>query len=82
MNSLKRYLGVLWMIMAPSLVIFMLWQAVEKIGHATAAAKSNTMLQWIIILTIFIPVCVGFFIFGYYCLKGEYDHLPENSKEV
>lgn len=82
MNSLKRILGIVWMLMAPSLVGFMFWQAFDKVQHAAAAAKANTTLQWAIILIIFIPVCVGFFIFGYYCLKGEYDHLPESSSEI
>jgi hypothetical protein len=49
---------------------------------ATELAKSNTTLQWGIILTIFTPICVGFFIFGYYGLKGEYDQLPTSSKDL
>jgi uncharacterized protein (DUF486 family) len=82
MNGLKRILGIVWMLMAPSLVGFMLWSAADKIGAASAASKSNTTLQWVIILAIFIPVCVGLLIFGYYSYKGEYDHLPENSSEI
>jgi hypothetical protein len=39
-------------------------------------------LQWVIILLIFIPICVGFFIFGSYASKGEYDHLPAASSEI
>jgi heme/copper-type cytochrome/quinol oxidase subunit 2 len=60
----------------------MVWQAADKIGKAAAAVKSNTILQWVIILLIFIPVCAGFFIFGYYAYKGAYDHLPESSAEL
>jgi hypothetical protein len=39
-------------------------------------------LQWVIILLIFTPICVGFFIFGTYASKGEYDHLPASSAEI
>jgi hypothetical protein len=36
----------------------------------------------VIILFIFIPICIGLLIFGYYCYKGYYDHLPESSAEI
>ena len=32
---------------------------------------------WIIIIAIFTPIALGFMIFGYYSIKGEYDHLEE-----
>jgi heme/copper-type cytochrome/quinol oxidase subunit 2 len=82
MNTVKKYLGIIWMLLAPLLVGFMVWQAADKIGSAAAAAKSNIALQWIIILFIFIPICIGLFVFGYYCLKGDYNHLPESSAEI
>ena len=74
MKSVKKYLGIVWMILSILLVGFMLYQAVDKVGMAPAGAlKTNTMLQWIIILLVFIPICVGLFIFGKYALGGEYD---------
>ena len=45
MNALKKYLGVIWMLLAPSIIIFLFWQAAEKIGHATEATKANVTLQ-------------------------------------
>jgi len=82
MNALKRFLGIIWMLLAPALVGFMFWQAAEKISKASAATKSNVTLQWVIILFIFIPICIGLLIFGYYSVKGYYDHLPESSAEI
>jgi hypothetical protein len=82
MNTLKKYLGILWMIMAPVLIIFMGWQALEKISAASGDAKANVALQWIIILMVFIPICAGFYIFGKYSFHGDYAHLPESSKEL
>jgi len=70
------------MLLAPALVGFMFWQAAEKISKASAATKSNVTLQWVIILFIFIPICIGLLIFGYYSVKGYYDHLPESSAEI
>jgi heme/copper-type cytochrome/quinol oxidase subunit 2 len=83
MNTIKRILGVVWIVLAPVLVIFMFNQASEKVAAATEGiARTNTLLQWAIILIIFIPICVGLVIFGLYAVKGEYDHLPESSDEL
>jgi heme/copper-type cytochrome/quinol oxidase subunit 2 len=82
MNAIKKYLGIIWMLLAPAVVIFMAWQAVDKVGKAAEAAKSNVTLQWVIILFIFIPICAGLFIFGWYSFKGYYNQLPQSSAEI
>ena len=82
MNRVKKFLGLVWLLMAPALVVFMFWQAVEKIGAAPIAARANTALQWGIILLVFTPICIGFFVFGRFALRGEYDHLPQSSAEL
>lgn len=82
MNALKKYLGIIWMALAPAMVGFLIWQASEKIGAATVATKANVTLQWSIILIIFFPICIGLLIFGYYAFKDAYDHLPESSAEI
>jgi len=79
MNGFKKALGILWIILGPASVIFLFMQALEKIGLAAEGVdKTNTALQWGIILFIFIPISAGLVIFGYYALKGEYDQLPED----
>jgi len=76
MNNIKKILGLAWMILAPLAVILMFEQAGEKISLATeGVARTNTALQWGIILLIFIPVSIGMVIFGYYSWKGEYDQM-------
>jgi hypothetical protein len=83
MNVLKRILGVAWMIMGPVIILFLFMQAAEKIAAAAEGiARTNTTLQWSIIIIIFIPICAGLMIFGYYGLKGEYDRLPEHSDDL
>ena len=42
----------------------------------------DTKIQWAVFIVIFIPIAIGMIIFGYYAFKGEYDQLPENSKEI
>ncbi|HEV8272043.1 MAG TPA: hypothetical protein VGQ04_12110, partial [Chitinophagaceae bacterium] len=39
-------------------------------------------VQWIVFVVVFIPIAIGLMIFGFYALKGEYDHLPESSAEL
>mgnify|MGYP000110653347 CR=1 FL=1 len=82
MNTIKKILGLVWMCLAPAIIWFLASQAIHKIGTSTALTRSNVTLQWVIILTIFTPICIGFYIFGYYGLKGEYDQLPTSSKDV
>jgi hypothetical protein len=83
MKNLKRGLGLLWMILGPVSILFMFLQAVNKVGLAAEGVeKTNTLLQWGIILFIFIPIATGLVIFGFYAFKGEYNKLPENSEEV
>ena len=81
MNRLKKVLGIFWMLLAPLSIIFLLLQAIEKVGLAEeGVAKTNTALQWGIILFIFIPISAGLVIFGYYAMKGEYDQLPDDTE--
>ncbi len=82
MNTVKKLLGYIWMSLAPIIIAFLVYEASKKIGHATATLRSNVILQWSIILLIFIPICIGFFIFGWYASKDEYAQLPESSQDL
>ena len=83
MKALKKYLGFIWIILGPAAMLFLSWQAWDKINLAKAGIETtNTALQWGIILLIFIPIAIGLVIFGKYALADEYDRLPENSEEM
>jgi len=82
MNTLKKLLGFVWMLLAPAIICFLLYQANVKIQAAGISTKANVILQWSIILIIFIPICVGFFLFGKYAASDEYAHLPSSSEEI
>lgn len=83
MNGLKKLLGLLWMLLGPVIILFLIMQAIDKIAaSAEGVARTNTTLQWFIIILIFIPICAGLVIFGYYAWKGEYDRLPESSSDL
>ena len=81
MNTVKKLMGFIWMLLAPVVIILLVSGAFNNI-HNGGTKDINQPIPWIIIIGIFTPVALGLFIFGYYCVKGEYDHLPESSDEL
>lgn len=82
MNNLKKILGYVWMLLSPAIICFLVYEATVKIELATSVTKSNVILQWAIILLIFTPICIGFFLFGKYAAADEYAHSPSSSNEI
>lgn len=83
MNTLKKFFGLFWMVLGPLAMTFLFIQAIDKVGLThTDIDRTNTILQWAIILFIFLPISLGLMIFGFYAWKGEYEHLPESSEEL
>ena len=81
MNAIKKGLGVLWLLLGPAIIIFLLIGAIANID-AGGKKDINNPVIWIIIIAIFTPISIGLMIFGWYAVKGEYDHLPESSSEL
>ena len=79
MNAIKKFAGILWIFAGPLAIYYLV-----KTGAAEIAKKPviDTKIQWGIFIIIFIPIAIGLMIFGYYALQGEYDSLPESSKEI
>jgi fatty acid desaturase len=72
MNRIKRYLGIVWMLLGPALIVLLIYSALLNID--TAGTKEiNKPIPWIIIIAIFTPIAIGLSIFGWYAWKGEYD---------
>ena len=81
MNTLKKWVGLLWMIMAPVIIYFLVTGAIHNIS-STGTKDINKPIPWIIIITIFTPIAIGLMIFGYYAVKGEYQKSPESADEL
>ena len=79
MNTIKKIAGIVWILMGPFAIFYLVKTASEEI---TKKPVIDTKVQWIVFVVVFIPVAIGLMIFGWYALKGEYDHLPESSKEL
>jgi hypothetical protein len=87
MNTLKKYLGLVWIALGPIVTIALIWQAYLKVSAANAlahqltntsekaaaeAATINTGLQWGIILLVFLPIAAGLVLFGRFAWQGAY----------
>lgn len=76
MNKLKRYLGIIWMLIGPVLFIMLLVSAINNInGHAKGDISNP--IPWVIILAVFLPIAAGLSIFGWYSITGNYDTAGE-----
>jgi uncharacterized integral membrane protein len=72
MNTIKRIMGYVWMIIAPLIIFYLITGAIQNI-QSGGVKDINKPIPWIIIISIFTPVVVGLMIFGFYSIKGEYD---------
>ena len=79
MNTVKRFAGILWIIIGPLAIYYLINTALQEIAKKPVI---DTKIQWAVFVIIFIPIAIGIMIFGWYALKGEYDHLPESSAEI
>jgi predicted Na+-dependent transporter len=79
MNAIKKYSGILWIILGPFSIYWLIQTALLEIAKKPLM---DTKIQWGVFVFVFIPIAIGMMIFGWYALKGEYDHLPESSEEL
>ncbi len=81
MNVFKRYFGLILLIIAPLVIYELVTGAIANIDTAGKKDINNPVI-WIIIIAIFTPIAFGLVIFGWYAFRGEYDKLPQRSKEL
>ena len=79
MNAIKRIMGVVWMLLGPVAIFFLVNTALAEIAKKPVI---DTKIQWGVFVVVFIPIAIGLMIFGYYAYKGEYDQIPQSSEEL
>lgn len=70
MDLFRKYLGVIWILGGLCLAVFLFYKAFSVLGASVVHAEDYVF--WIVIVSIFIPIILGFILFGYYAFKGEY----------
>lgn len=79
MSQLKKLFGLLWIALGPVAIWYLVQTAAAEIEKKPVI---DTKIQWGVFVVVFIPIAIGLVIFGWYALKGEYEHLPGNSDEL
>ena len=84
MKYLKKYFGIICILIAPILVFMLFRQFFNEIplletaisnGKKPASDLQSTYIFWIITITIFVPIACGLGLFGYYATQNEYEDI-------
>ncbi|MBL0884150.1 MAG: hypothetical protein IBJ16_12545 [Chitinophagaceae bacterium] len=70
MTALKRIAGIVWILLGPLAVFFLIRTASLEIA---AKPSADTWIQWGVFVLVFLPIAFGLSLFGYYAIQGEYD---------
>lgn len=79
MNRIKRLAGIIWMVLGPLAIYYLVKTALAEIARNPLP---DIKIQWAVFVIIFIPIVIGLVVFGWFAFRGEYDHLPESSSEL
>jgi hypothetical protein len=72
MNQLKKWLGIVWIILGPVTIYYLCKTAIAEVARKPVI---DTKIQWAVFVIVFVPIAIGIMIFGYYAYKGEYDEV-------
>ncbi len=70
MKRLQRLAGILWILLGPVPIIYLVRMAASEIEKKPVL---DTWVQWAVFIGIFIPIAFGMVLFGYFALTGAYD---------
>jgi predicted Na+-dependent transporter len=72
MNTIKRALGIVWILLGPLVLFYLVKTAAAEIAKKPVL---DTRIQWGVFIVVFIPIAIGLVLFGYYAVKGEYEEI-------
>jgi hypothetical protein len=82
MNLLKKYLGIVWALLGPAVIITMIYRAFAELSGVKPEKVQETTIFWVIVILIFVPIAFGLTLFGIYALKGEYNKAVTSNKDL
>ena len=71
MNSIKKYFGIVWILLAIASIVLLIMNAIQNINQ-NGSLDINKPLPWLIIIIVFIPIAIGLILFGWFAYKDEY----------
>jgi hypothetical protein len=81
MHTVKKYLGLLWMVLGPAFIVFLVYGAIINIDSEGTKDINNPVI-WVIIIAIFTPIAIGLSLFGYYAFTNEYTKDVKSSEDL
>jgi hypothetical protein len=69
MNLIKKYLGIVWILLGPVALYYLIKTAMQQIAQHPVI---DTKIQWGVFIVVFFPIAIGLIIFGWYAWKEEY----------
>lgn len=78
MESLKKYLGILWILLGIYVGYDRITDSLTKIGSENL---EDRVFGWVILLVLTPIIVGGLMLFGKYVLDGEYNSKSERVKE-
>lgn len=70
MKAIHKILGVVWILLSLLTAYYILSTAITEISAGT---PEDAPIFWPIIIFIFLPILIGFALFGFYSIKEEYE---------
>ncbi|MBN8857546.1 MAG: hypothetical protein J0H29_04095 [Sphingobacteriales bacterium] len=70
MNLLKKWMGIVWMLLGPLSVYYLVKTALHQMALHPV---TDTKIQWAVFVIVAIPIAIGLVIFGWYAFRGEYE---------
>ena len=64
------------------MMVGLIVRAIHEFSVAKPLEMEELQVFWPVVIIIFIPIAIGFSIFGWYSIQNLYDKLPESSEEL
>ncbi|MBC8042743.1 MAG: hypothetical protein IAF08_04785 [Rhizobacter sp.] len=69
--SIKKILGIVWILMGGAIIPFIVLRAIQEIGEKPT---QDNWIFWSIVLIVLMPIiALSMILFGWYAWQGEYE---------
>lgn len=74
MQILKRFTGIVWILLGAGVVGLAVWRAIFELG---TNSSTDSLVFWIIVLAVLVPIIgASLILFGWFALQNEYEEIP------